>query len=411
LNKVLLDQSILLKRRILEDNNREDEGFRVGVEVEACLLDDKALPVNASPLIKELSSIYNVSSEYGACQFELITNPISIQNFSNINSYFEEFLDFLVLKIKKTYKNNNVIPVFLGGNPSPFIFTKKFITESYRYQKIYEIQKKRADIQIEGQKYKARDIATAIQGFHIHLQGKNPVHTANMFNYILNLIPTIILLGSSSKLFAGKLFSLYSPRIYLYQHSEPNNGFPTILHYLNKLEDHVDYITSKSNIDTKDYFELEKNSHDDLRIRLNSDFYRVETRLVSGQPTFKEMVAIVEFLIGFLYKAMEEQKPLRPISFVRDERNAVIHSGYAAKTQVDVLETAESQISTAKKGLSDLGLGSQFKIIEARFENKSSPSVYVKRLWESNYNGNVTKTVSEIIQHVWERTRENKPLL
>jgi hypothetical protein len=43
-----------MKTRIHHDSYRYDETFRVGVEIEACLLDDNGIPVNADPLIKEL---------------------------------------------------------------------------------------------------------------------------------------------------------------------------------------------------------------------------------------------------------------------------------------------------------------------------------------------------------------------
>jgi gamma-glutamyl:cysteine ligase YbdK (ATP-grasp superfamily) len=408
-----VDQSLGLKKRVQADDHRIDEIYRVGVEVEACLLDDKALPVNAHPLIKELSSKYKVDSEYGKCQFEVITDPISMHNLSDINTFFEEFLDYLELSIKKVYKNRNVIPVFLGGNPSPSIFQRKFITRKDRYLELYDRQKKVPDLELEGQKFKARDIATAIQGFHLHLQGKNPIYTANMFNYILNLIPTALLLGSNSKLFAGRLFSLYAPRIYLYDHSEQqNSGFPAISRYLDKIEDYIDYITSRTVSTSNDYFGLEKDRHEDLRIRLNSEFYRVETRIMSVQPTPREMVAMIEFFIGFLYKAILDGKPLRPLSSIREERNAVIHSGYNAKTHFDIVESAKSQIHIAKQGLADLGLGSEFiKILESRINNKTSPALYISKLWESKYNGNAAQTVSEIIQHAWDKTKENTPFL
>jgi hypothetical protein len=206
---------------------------------------------------------------------------------------------------------------------------------------------------------------------------------------------------------------LYAPRIYLYDHSEQqNSGFPAIPKYLDKVEDYIDYITSRTGKTSNDYFGLEKDRHDDLRIRLNSEFYRVETRIMSVQPTPKEMVAMIEFFIGFLYKAIIDGKPLRPLSSIREERNAVIHSGYNAKTHFDIAETARSQINVAKQGLSDLGLGCEFiKILETRLNNKTSPGQYVSRLWESKYNGNVNQTVSEIIQHVWDKTKSNSPLL
>jgi gamma-glutamyl:cysteine ligase YbdK (ATP-grasp superfamily) len=407
------NQSLGLKKRVQDDHHRIDEVYRVGVEVEACLLDDKALPVNAHPLIKELCSKYKVDSEYGKCQFEVITDPMSMHNLSTINSFFEEFLDFLASSINKVYKNRHVIPVFLGGNPSPEIFKRKFVTRKERYQNLYNSQIKTPDIEVEGQVFKARDIATAIQGFHLHLQGKNPVYTANMFNYLLNLIPSALLLGSNSRLFAGKLYSLYAPRIYLYDHSEQqNSGFPALPRYLEKLEDYIDYIMSRSGTTSNDYLQLEKDRHDDLRIRLNSEFYRVETRIMSVQPTPKEMVAMIEFFIGFLYRSILEGKTLRPLSSIREERMAVIHSGYNAKTHFNISETVRSQLHVAKKGLYDLGLGSEFiGILESRLNNKTSPGLYVSRLWESKYNGNVNQTVSEIIQHVWNKTKNNSPLL
>ena len=150
-------------------------------------------------------------------------------------------------------------------------------------KKIFPISK------LMAKQFKARDIATAIQGFHLHLQGLNPIYTTHMFNYILNLLPSAILLGSNSRLFAGKLFSLYEPRIYLYDHSEQqNSGFPAIPKYLDRIEDYIDYIASRPGPNTtNDYFGLEKDRHDDLRIRLNSPYYRVETRIMSVQPTPK----------------------------------------------------------------------------------------------------------------------------
>jgi hypothetical protein len=45
-----------LKLRARKDSARYDPLFKVGTEVEACLLDDKGNSVNASPLIKELQN-------------------------------------------------------------------------------------------------------------------------------------------------------------------------------------------------------------------------------------------------------------------------------------------------------------------------------------------------------------------
>ena len=112
-----------------------------------------------------------------------------------------------------------VYPVFLGANPSPQILREELVTNKSRYKKLAKWQSKLPDVEIDGLKIKALQIATAIQGFHLHLQGQNPTHTALMFNHILNIIPSAILLGANSRLFAGKIFSFHEPRIYLYDQS------------------------------------------------------------------------------------------------------------------------------------------------------------------------------------------------
>jgi hypothetical protein len=133
---------------------------------------------------------------------------------------------------------------------------------------------------------------------------------------------------------------------------------------------------------------------------------------MSVQPTPKEIVAMIEFFIGFLYRSILEGKPLRPLSSIREERAAIIRSGYDAKTHFNVSETVKTQLHAAKQGLKDLGLGNEYiRILERRLEAGTSPGQYVAKRWESNYNGNVYETVSEIIQHVWEKTKSNSPLL
>ena len=92
LNNPLADQTLDLKKRIQDDLHRGDELYRVGIEIEICLLDDKAQPVNAHPLIKELSKKFDMDSEYGKCQFEVKTEPISMYDLSIVNTFFVEFI-------------------------------------------------------------------------------------------------------------------------------------------------------------------------------------------------------------------------------------------------------------------------------------------------------------------------------
>jgi gamma-glutamylcysteine synthetase len=286
------------------------------------------------------------------------------------------------------------------------------ITKKPRYLRLARWQNRIPDVEIDGQKFKALHVAAAIQGFHLHLQGKNPNFTAQMFNHILNLIPSVILLGANSRLFAGKVFSLHEPRIYLYDQSEQqNSGFPSISRYLGGVEDYIDYIISRKPVVAKDYFELVKERHDDARIRINTGFYRVETRVMSVQPTPKTMMAMIEFFTGYLHSAIHEERELRPLPAIREERQAVVRSGFNAKTHFNIIETVRSQLAYARKGISDLGIKPDFlNVLEKRLENKTTAGEYVARLWQTKFNGSIEQTLPEVVAEIWERTKNNQPI-
>jgi gamma-glutamyl:cysteine ligase YbdK (ATP-grasp superfamily) len=403
-----------LKDRVHHDGERIDETFKVGVEVEACLLDKKGIPVSAEPLIKELQgTTYEIDYEYGNCQFEYKTSPVGMNNLEYLNIVFEQFIENLDKFIKKVYMEKEVIPVFLGANPSPEIMKEGLITDKPRYNKLATWQNNIPDVEIEGNKFRAAYVATAIQGFHLHLQGKNPTNTAIMFNQILNIISSAIVLGANSRLFAGRVYSLHEPRIHLYDQSEQqNSGFPAIPRYLDGVENYIDYITSRDPNNTKDYLTLEKERHDDARIRIGPDSYRVETRIMSVQPTSKSLMAMAEFFIGYLSRAIHEERELRPLSTLREERMAAVRYGYNAKTHFNIIDTMRSQLDFARKGLSDLGINVGFlDILDKRLENRNSPGEYVAKIWSEKFNGSVNQTIYEIISDIWQKTKENHPIV
>lgn len=372
----IFKQADELKSRIRRHAGRRDETFRVGVEIEMCLLDGKdGRPANAAPVIEHLSRRHLIDYEYGICQLEFKTGPVSMGEIEGLNLQFEEFIEHLERAVKKA--GRDVIPVFLGANPSPFALADGLITPKPRYARLARWQKKLPDIEMDGQKFRAVHVASAIQGFHLRLQGRNPHFTAMMFNHILNLIPSVILLGANSRLFAGRVFSLHEPRLFMYDQSEQqNSGFPGIPRYLAGVEDYIDYIISRKPVIAKDYLEMEKERHDDCRIRLNASSYRVETRVMSVQPTPRTMMAMIELFIGYLQKAIHEERELRPLAALREERQSVVRSGFGAKTHFDVAQTARHQIELAKKGLADLGIKPAFlNILESRIENRDRKSV------------------------------------
>jgi gamma-glutamylcysteine synthetase len=407
----IINQAEELKARVRSHASRIDENFKVGVEIEICLIDSKGTPVDAKPIIELLRQYHDIDFEYGICQLEYRTEPVSFERLTELNLQFEEFIEHLDIIVNKVYKND-IFPVFLGSNPSPHILKDGLITKKPRYLRLARWQNRIPDVEIDGQKFKALHVAAAIQGFHLHLQGKNPNFTAQMFNHILNLIPSVILLGANSRLFAGKVFSLHEPRIYLYDQSEQqNSGFPSISRYLGGVEDYIDYILSRKPVVAKDYFELVKERHDDARIRINNGIYRVETRVMSVQPTPKTMMAMIEFFTGYLHRAIHEERELRPLPAIREERQAVVRSGFNAKTHFNIIETVRSQLAYARKGISDLGIKPDFlNVLEKRLENKTTAGEYVAKLWQTKFNGSIGQTLPEVVAEIWERTKNNQPI-
>ena len=76
-----------------------------------------------------------------------------------LNCIFEDFIEHLGKSIEKLYRNNDVIPVFLGGNPSPEIIKSvDLITNKPRYNKLSKWHNKMPDVEIEGQIFKAMHI-------------------------------------------------------------------------------------------------------------------------------------------------------------------------------------------------------------------------------------------------------------
>jgi hypothetical protein len=213
-------------------------------------------------------------------------------------------------------------------------------------------------------------------------------------------------------LFAGRVYSLHEPRIHLYDQSEQqNSGFPAIPRYLEGLENYIDYILSREQNTTKDYFTLEKERHDDARIRIGPDSYRVETRIMSVQPTSKSLMAMAEFFIGYLSRAIYEERELRPLSTLREERTASVQYGFSAKSHFNMTDIIRSQLDFARKGLYDLGINVGFlDILDKRLENRTSPGEYVARMWSEKFNGSVCETIYEIISDIWQKTRENQPI-
>ena len=120
---------------------------------------------------------------------------------------------------------------------------------------------------------------------------------------------------------------------------------------------------------------------------------------------------MAEFFIGYLSRAIHEERELRSLSTLRQERMAAVQYGYNAKSHFNITDIIRSQLDFARKGLKDLGINVGFlNIFDKRLENRISPGEYVARMWSEKFNGLVSETIYEIISDIWQKTKENQPI-
>ena len=101
-NSKISKQANALKQRIQTNSEKYDEQFRIGIEIEICLVDSQARVVDAHPLIEKLKETeYQVDYEYGSCQFEFRTPPTNMENIFELNMLFEQFIDYIDKTIPK----------------------------------------------------------------------------------------------------------------------------------------------------------------------------------------------------------------------------------------------------------------------------------------------------------------------
>ncbi|HVX02235.1 MAG TPA: hypothetical protein VHA09_03700, partial [Nitrososphaera sp.] len=193
-----------------------------------------------------------------------------MNDLEDLNLQFEEFIEHLERAVKKA--GEHVVPVFLGANPSLLALANSLIMVSPATVGLHVDSKNSgyvdggAEIQSRARRFRNTGLppppAGQIAGFCGDDVQPHP----------FNLIPSIILHGANSRLFAGRVFPLHEQRIFMYDQSErQNSSFQGIPCYLAGAKDCVDYMISRKHVIAKDYSELFKERHDDCRLRLEAN--------------------------------------------------------------------------------------------------------------------------------------------
>ena len=121
---------------------------------------------------------------------------------------------------------------------------------------------------------------------------------------------------------------------------------------------------------------------------------------------------MIEFFIGYLHHTIYEQRPLRPLSDIREERMSIIRGGFNAQRISDFTESIRLELDFAKKGLYDLNVNPEYlNILFKRLENRTSVGDIVVNIWDKKFNGSLEDTAVEVAFEIWEHTIRNKPLI
>ena len=112
-NSKIIKQARALKQRIQKDSEKYDEQFRIGIEIEICLLDSESKTVNAQSLIEELKE-KSTRSIMSMVPVNLNSEPsqriwtISLSS----NTFFEQFIDYIDKRVQKVYKDRETYILF-----------------------------------------------------------------------------------------------------------------------------------------------------------------------------------------------------------------------------------------------------------------------------------------------------------
>lgn len=96
------------------------------------------------------------------------------------------------------------------------------------------------------------------------------------------------------------------------------------------------------------------------------------------------VMALIEFFVGYPDTAIHDGGAPLPLASAREERQAVVRSGFNAKTHFNIIENVRSQLHHSRNGLEELGTKPDvLNILEKRLENRHNNGQYVARLFQS----------------------------
>ncbi|HDN50919.1 MAG TPA: hypothetical protein ENG06_04000 [Thermoplasmatales archaeon] len=395
--------------------------FVFGIELEGALVDTEGRPLDARETIATLNSIYHdfqFSGEAGACQIEIKSSPreFSTEVLKEKEAYLEDVIEDIV-KTASRYHRKDVIFLLLGANPHPDVLSDRWISQNKRAQRMAEWRSRFPPVKIADMLIDPRHIALSIQSLHVTIQGKDPEDTADKYNRLTAMVPEHIAFSANSPVVGGKVVDYAEARLLLYEMADGGHGgFPKLKRYPTTILEYAEYIFSHQSIMAETLPDMVKERHEDNRIKFDIPF-RVENRICSAQPTIKENMALVEYIVGRLkyaqrwsrqdFPSMKEIEINRMEAIKESVRGTFVWFGKAVPAKTYLLECIEK----AEKGLQALDAHPRYLHLLKRRVRKRKTCADVVRKWYRRSSGSVDERVASLVNRVWEHTRKNDPIL
>jgi glutamate---cysteine ligase / carboxylate-amine ligase len=289
------------------DEFGQSQEFTVGVEEEFMLVrpDTLALLPAASSLISEIDDPEHVKPEIRQCMVEIASDPHRVAA--------DLYDDLAALRRRialAAYKHDCRVA---GGGTHPFSAAQdEVVTDSQRYH----------DVIVESG-YPAR--WSVVFGTHVHVALSSADKAIQVTEALLEDLPILVALSSSSPIWNGVDTGLASTRLALWA-SVPRSGTPP------RFDRYSDYLDCLSALRLSGA--VADPSHVWWDVRTQARLGTLEVRILDGQPRLRDTVALaalVQALVHFHSRRWDEGVRAAPQRFlVTENRWAAIWHGMEA---------------------------------------------------------------------------------
>lgn len=354
----------------------------IGLEAEFRLADAKGLTFPAPELARNavIKGQAYAHPELGAAQIEIETDPIYVTEQNGWAGLYEQYAKrFHAIMLAARERNLSI----LRHGSSPLTDTTNIeITEAYRASDIPAYLNVRRVIErpnlgdVEGFDCQITALSNALQ---INIEAHNAEDAVDKLNRSLCIGPLLSALFANARIYGGHDTGYADARMQLWEMATDTRTGDELLRgvnsrvglprdYYESLRDYFkrvgayEFLTSDTdNIVQK---AIGKNWRD-ARIKIMGDSLVVEFRPLSIQATVDDDMAATAFFTGRLLWSQQQNEPLLPFKFVKENRRRAMRFGMNAKlfvldqgsiVEMSAAEVLKNEIEKTRTGLEIAGI-------------------------------------------------------